>query len=583
MGKFGSHVFIVSLVLVFSTCVLSPNTNDGLVILSPNDGAVFAFNEAVKFVASAVTVPDDLTWHNEQGSIWGKGAEFTKVLIAGEYTVILKQNSQEVGSVSFTVLPMDFSPGSFVQYVQMLDSQIHILSPGHYIPGYVNLGSDAAQPTINIPKDRGAGAKDSFPALDVPPVRDPILTLPKGYEAPDQFIHALTRNLQDSSDYLVSQRDFFIPNLHDSQSDPTIITASAALQDNSVVLWVDEQTIIPTADIQSLFEKTHQILPRVETLFGIRGATNGDRKIHILFTPLVNQSSVAIGFFNPADLLPRNTQDWSSSYNPFSNECNLITLGVPQEESDSGSFSLSSLAATISHELSHLIRFQRKTRQVMLSGSQDVPYEEIFLDEGLAHLTETLLGYGVSGGNLNFAQHYLDSSAVYSFSGLSLNGQDDSAGRRGAMLLLLSWWFWKQGGLSVNEDGGFVDRGGIRFLQQLVDTQLTGWPGLESALNTSRSQIIKRFFEDSVLNIEKNDVPKDPFTHEPLGVQVHGGGISGFRAMEEAGLTSIAPMAIGYSGGIFASGYPEVFLGGSAAQRNRVQGHLHVYWFMIEP
>ena len=107
--------------------------------------------------------------------------------------------------------------------------------------------------------------------------------------------------------------------------------------------------------------------------------------------------------------------------------------------------------------------------------------EETFLDEGLAHLSECLNGYGVSGGDILFAKRYLDSPEVFSFSGGGTDSSQDSIGRRGAMLLLLSWIFWREGGLAVTADGVLVDNGGLALLHALIDDGRTGWDSLAAA------------------------------------------------------------------------------------------------------
>jgi hypothetical protein len=124
-------------------------------------------------------------------------------------------------------------------------------------------------------------------------------------------------------------------------------------------------------------------LPRCAALWGQWGSTNQDGRVHILLTPLLNEEDLAVGFFNPA-----------------------------QDNTPGNSFSTASLCATIAHELTHLIHYERKTRQAAIAGSADPPQEETFLDEGLAQLSECLNGYGVSGGDILFAQKYLSSPAV---------------------------------------------------------------------------------------------------------------------------------------------------------------------------
>jgi hypothetical protein len=160
----------------------------------------------------------------------------------------------------------------------------------------------------------------------------------------------------------------------------------------------------------------------------------------------------------------------------------------------------------------------RKTRQSVLAGDASPPVEELFLDEGLAHLAETLAGYGICGGNILFARKYLTTPYAYSFSDTNIYGIGDSAGRRGAMLLLLSWLFWRAGGMSVATDGTCTDTGGIAFLQDIASCPETGWSALEYASGLGTEEMLCQWLQYALVQDREPSFPADPRTGEPLGI-----------------------------------------------------------------
>lgn len=65
------------------------------------------------------------------------------------------------------------------------------------------------------------------------------------------------------------------------------------------------------------------------------------------------------------------------------------------------------ISATLAHEYTHAINFSNKTWTHLLNSNSKSDVMETFLDEGLSHLTESLCGFGISGGNVIFINYYL--------------------------------------------------------------------------------------------------------------------------------------------------------------------------------
>jgi hypothetical protein len=147
----------------------------------------------------------------------------------------------------------------------------------------------------------------------------------------------------------------------------------------------------------------------------------------------------------------------------------LLYIAIPEE--NSRNYNVNSITATIIHEYTHAINFTNKTWKKISEGKSDVFQEETFLDEGWSHLTESLCGYGISGGNCDFVNLYLENMNLYSFCKKNYLGNSDSAGQRGAMCLFLYYLFNKAGGVeyfSKTTDYLFLE-----FAQEILTKNLS--------------------------------------------------------------------------------------------------------------
>jgi hypothetical protein len=176
---------------------------------------------------------------------------------------------------------------------------------------------------------------------------------------------------------------------------------------------------------------------------------------------------------------------------------------------------MESIIATIAHELQHLSGFSNITAQQEEYGLKDPFMEEVFLEEGLSHLAESLSGYGQSGGNIVFVSWYLDSTASYPLGPSTEAGYGDSVGRRGGMALLLSWLFYRSGGMDFLADGTVVDTGGISFLRSISLSRYRGWKRIEEAAGISQTEIMQEFCR-FLLSFNGFSCPSDFYTNEPI-------------------------------------------------------------------
>jgi hypothetical protein len=317
------------------------------------------------------------------------------------------------------------------------------------------------------------------------------------------------------------RRKFFIVNTTSPSSEPHELDAELYYFSDNLTFWVPALGDVSEKLIDECIKIVEDtILPRLKILWGKSADIDGDGRIGIIIAPSINEEKLAVGFFNAADFYKRSTDINATEYNPASNEMDVIYIASP-EDAPGSSYNVKSIVATIAHELTHAITFTNKTWIRNINGQPDAPREELFLDEGMSHLSENLCGYGVSGGNIKFLKYFLENTVDYSFCKSDRLGREDSIGMRGAVCLFLSWLFWTKGGIEFLETDPnvLIDRGGITFLQALVNSSHTGLENIGKAANTDP----KLLFEKMITQInflrmtgQYYDYNIDPVTEEPI-------------------------------------------------------------------
>ncbi|MBI2346746.1 MAG: hypothetical protein HYV03_07715 [Deltaproteobacteria bacterium] len=210
-------------------------------------------------------------------------------------------------------------------------------------------------------------------------------------------------------------------------------------------------------DVNGLCEKFQKAIEVEFSLFGQPSDINGDQHIAVLMTPQVNrlgssQGGIITGFFFANDLYPgRSSNSREILYIMVPDTAGLY--GLPIEKS----FAMNNLIpAVMVHELQHAINYNTH----VLAG-QGKP-EEAWLNEGLSHLAEDLLGYGIE----NPARYalYLQRPEIY---GLVTAGSPGLA-ERGGIFLLLRYLYEQHGD-------------GKQLVWDLLHSPATGVANIEAA------------------------------------------------------------------------------------------------------
>jgi hypothetical protein len=210
------------------------------------------------------------------------------------------------------------------------------------------------------------------------------------------------------------------PNLSVSREAPSVgsrmslnVNAERACTDpiwrSGEVVAVTEQAIV-VADIanpaggftREEYENFGQLFdslvyPVVTHNFGTPSDVDQNGRVILFFTSAVNEmsrgsSSLVSGFYFSRDLFPKQSNGGPSTC-AASNEAELLYLMVPDPErgGSSGPFAKSTVqrttVAVLAHELQHLVNASQR----LLTRRTPV-FEETWLNEGLSHVAEELVG-----------------------------------------------------------------------------------------------------------------------------------------------------------------------------------------------
>ena len=479
------------MILTLIFCLSCNNTAAGVVdveILFPPDA--FTMEEGTALTLLADCNSGEPCWYLSDELI-GSGYSLTITPFCGEFKLRCESPANTEVEQTLQVLEPGFIAGAdrFLLGTQ-IENPI-LLAAGSYIPFAINYNGQYSQTVSMSISETSRSCNTVHKETEDTLFRDTHIVMDLNAGSLQCYHPVVSRSTEVRNSYSIGDmRTFRFPDPFDI-CNVTDVEARLMYLIDGFQIWVDNNDIENTgvADTALLLDGLH-VCSRTKLFWGDPADIDADGSVIIFLTSRINQTQAILGFFNPLDSFIWNDDENSEDYNPSSNETDIVYAAIP--ENNESSYNVSAVTATIAHELHHLIHFQRKTLIRMWSGHSDAPVEELFLDEGLSHLQESLCGLGESGGNLMFVRRWLLDTPSVSFSGSDLDGSTDSAGKRGAMAALLWFLFEKQGGAEWSDDIP-VDRGGISFLNNLVDNYETGWDSLERSTGMSREMILREY------------------------------------------------------------------------------------------
>lgn len=356
---------------------------------------------------------------------------------------------------------------------------------------------------VSVDRLAGAARPDRF---DVPGPEARIRALERDFAyprlrfaTPDQYVRG--RDLRGAQD---ADRDFFVANTPEA-TEFDVVHANLRFTGDNVLIYVDDRT--PPANLtNAMIEEIgnafdDSIFPTTTGAFGDVSDVDNDGRVIILATPTVNnwttqelvdQGFQFGGFFFGVDLLPQIVF-------PNSNEAEMFYVPIPDPAKEFGAgdfpveFYVEDTRSTTAHELEHMIS---ANEHILERNGQG---EDIWLDEGLAHYSETLNGFDLQ--NLLRSGLFLDSPNATPMVGTN-QPVDDTLERRGAVWLLVHY---------------LVDRHGMNILGELVQTSRIGVNNVEQAADTSMQRLLHEFY--SMLFLDDQGISNDPVFSSSLNIR----------------------------------------------------------------
>jgi hypothetical protein len=521
-------------VLLFWLCASCTPTANSPEIEFPANGASFEEGQDITLIAN-----EEGSWVSDLAGNLGSGKSLHAQLAVGDHKIVFTGTEGAEASISIQVTPIALEIGSTAYLAATQSGSSRTIPAGTYASFEYSIAESSYALNLSYPaqfaslcqKQATLTNTDTAPGMGIPTPPRPVV--------PRLSARAVSR-LSKKARGLKAIKGVNPANLGDERewrmANPSLGTMSpgyslrAKLQEiiGNREIWVDESSTVSPSDFYAFTADVAGIaLPRAEAIWGERQDKNGDGRFAILVSGKLNDGEIAIGFFNPCDYLAYNDDSTQDDYNPTSNETDVIYVGVPK--SDDANYSPKAIAATVAHEYQHLVRFGKKTYLPLVAGDSSAAQEDTAFDEGMSHLTETLVGFGCSGGNALFARRYLLSPASYSLKNADIGGAQDSVGKRGADALFFSWLLRKAGGISWKADAPLTldaaNSGGLTFLRATLSNSASGWDLIETSFGKSLSSLFREYIEtENNINAGISPAPSqvmDSLTGEPLCLHSH--------------------------------------------------------------
>lgn len=487
--------FFLFIFFCFFSCKKEINNESLIRIVSPVSGWTYYEDSKIYFSSNIDT--EDVCWYSSKDGFLGQGNGLNVFLSEGMHDITCRINDYRKNT---TIRVQNHN----YRYCQIFKNLINeaekeiLLKPGRYFPYLVSCDGKGKELKKSDKSVEGKFfSKDFRISIDLRNLKKMGI---RGNRA------------SASNEYKEGQKKkFYIIKTDRQYDEPHEIEFQMVRESQYCTVWLPETGEFEIGKIENCIEQFNTLIyPRLKAIWGEWADVDKDGKIALVFSPTINKEKQAVGYFNPADLFQKDE-------NNFSNELDAVYMAIPNE--NDRNYCEKAIIATIAHEITHAITFNAKTYKRIKNGIINVCQEEIFMEEGLSHLSENLCGFGISGGNLEFIRHYLENTQDYSFCSHNVFGQDDSVGQRGAMCLFLSWLFWKKGGMTWNDynTAEIIDCGGIEFLRKLINSSETGWENIGKTYGVDIGELFLEFVAEINLNrLETNIIKyhKDPVTKE---------------------------------------------------------------------
>ncbi len=326
-----------------------------------------------------------------------------------------------------------------------------------------------------------------------------------------------------------SQRQFVFGKFGGVEKDVTV-TATLVASSSKALAYMDtgnqtalEETPVTTEQIQAMVDEfSGTTYPQVTSVFGSESDVDGDGSVLFLFTPLVNQVGGVAGFYSSSSAIPENNGG-------NGNLSDMMYISPDQ--------GLNFYRSLLAHEFQHLISFNQ---HVLLRPGGDS--EASWLNEGMSHVTEDLVGEHTAGGNADLVETYLAHPERFSLTGDALLNH----GIRGAAYLFLR---------------GLVEVNGQGVLTDLSQTDQIGTANVEAATGQTFADLYQQWV--SRLFLSGTKLNADPALNYTFSFFTET--TTGLRAIRPPREDALMPGGTPLSGSLRQTGATFIRLTGSGA------------------
>ena len=464
-----SNWFYLQIILfIFSilSCNKDINQTVELSIKSPVNNWVFDEDSEILFAANMKS--NSLIWESSIDGYLGTGTQIKSKLSSGTHTIYVKLEEYSLSSETQVFVRSNEESKTSKKLITSLP--LSITNCNDKKIGLLSLDNTTNDISFYVEED-----VSELESTESPELRNINFQIELDILNPD-IKTVKARTILNNE-----EKSIYVMNTISSYLEPHEIYIKRYYSSENLTVWIPIDFAEDMCLIDECIENVENIIiSRISNLWGKCADINSDGTFSLIFTGTINDEKVALGFFNPSDFFVRDKES-----NPYSNEMDVLYVAIPQKESET--YSVSSISATIAHELTHAVNFTSKTWKRKKLGCENVQQEKLFLDEGWSHLSETLCGFGISGGNIDFMKYFLNNTKDYSFCESDYLGRSDSVGQRGAMSLFLYWLFCKAGGFN---------NGGVCFLKSMTASDIYGWECIDEFFNISTDKLLINFFSE---------------------------------------------------------------------------------------
>jgi len=295
------------------------------------------------------------------------------------------------------------------------------------------------------------------------------------------------------------------------------ITVSVKRKGTHVAILVDEGASASEGDLDAMLEAFDTtIYPRATGVFGnptlkdgeatLASDRNADGLAWIVVTDKVSEKTEAMGFFVATDFTDEAN----------SNKADILYVTDPTDGIDG-------IVTTMAHEFQHLLNFGTKVYKPQVNGGTG-SLEALWLDEGQAHFSEDICGYGGENTTL------LDQELFTSFSDTSLITAEDGLTMRAMAMTFVRYLFEQKGAVSYNVDGTVTDGGGAAWLQSLRAHNGTGADSVTATYGDYKAAMDYWIATIALDGRDATDSPlfnyreliTDPITGQQIGLKIRG-------------------------------------------------------------